>query len=85
MFTCMPQNRKQNLLALCEATKIRTEREGEKKKEEKKRKEDEKGKEYFANVSPDVGTIVKNNVGETSQRRGGAHMGVSEHIDTILN
>ena len=64
MFTCMPQNRKQNLLALCEATKIRTEREGEKKRKEKKRKEDEKGKEYFANVSPDVGTISKITLGK---------------------
>ena len=27
----------------------------------------------------------KGNVGETSERRGGAHMGFSEHINTILN
>ena len=27
----------------------------------------------------------KGNVGETSERWGGAHMGLSEHIDTILN
>ena len=27
----------------------------------------------------------KGNVGETSERRGGAHMGFSERIDTILN
>ena len=27
----------------------------------------------------------KADVGETSERRGGVHMGFSEHIDTILN
>ena len=27
----------------------------------------------------------KGNVGETSERRGGAHMGFSKHKDTILN
>ena len=27
----------------------------------------------------------KGNAGETSERRGGAHMGFSERIDTILN
>ena len=27
----------------------------------------------------------KGNVGETSERRGAAHMGFSERIDTILN
>ena len=27
----------------------------------------------------------KDNVGETSERRGGAHMGFSERINTILN
>ena len=27
----------------------------------------------------------KANVGDTSERRGGAHMGFSERIDTILN
>ena len=27
----------------------------------------------------------KGNVGETSERRGGAHIGFSERIDTILN
>ena len=27
----------------------------------------------------------KGDVGETSERRGGAHMGFAEHIDTILN
>ena len=27
----------------------------------------------------------KGNVGETSERRGGAHMGFSERIDSILN
>ena len=27
----------------------------------------------------------KCDVGENSERRGGAHMGFSEHIDTILN
>ena len=27
----------------------------------------------------------KGDVGETSERRDGAHMGFSEHIDTILN
>ena len=27
----------------------------------------------------------KGDFGETSERRGGAHMGFAEHIDTILN
>ena len=30
-------------------------------------------------------SLVFCNVGETSERRGGAHMGFTEHIDTILN
>ena len=28
---------------------------------------------------------LKGNVGKTSERRGGAHVGFSEHVDTILN
>ena len=28
---------------------------------------------------------LKGNVGETSERQGGAHMGFSERIDTVLN
>ena len=31
------------------------------------------------------GNRFKGNVGETSERRGGAHMGFSGRIDTILN
>jgi len=30
-------------------------------------------------------TGFKDNVGETSERQGGAHMDFSQHIDTILN
>ena len=32
-----------------------------------------------------TGTVSMSNAGETSERRGGAHMGFSERIDTILN
>ena len=30
-------------------------------------------------------TVSKATFGETSERRSGAHMGFSEHIDTIFN
>ena len=29
--------------------------------------------------------VSKGNVGKTSERQGGAHMGFSERIDTVLN
>ena len=32
-----------------------------------------------------VGACFKGNVGETSERQGGAHMGFSERIDIVLN
>ena len=35
--------------------------------------------------SDEHGNCFKGNAGETSERRGGAHMGISECIDTILN
>ena len=35
--------------------------------------------------SDELWNRFKGNAGETSERRGGAHMGFSERIDTILN
>ena len=35
--------------------------------------------------TPEKGNRFKGNVGDTSERRGGARMGFSERTDTILN
>ena len=45
-----------------------------------------KGRERAVVSETNIGTPdFKVKVGETSERRGGAHMGFSELIDTILN
>ena len=44
-----------------------------------------KGRERAIVSQPNIGTVWKATFGETSERRGGAHMGFSECLDTTLN
>ena len=44
-----------------------------------------KGRERAIVSQTNIGTVFQGNVGETSERRGEAHMGFSERLDTILN
>ena len=44
-----------------------------------------KGRETAIVSQTNIGTVSKATLGVTSERRGGAHMGNSQRIDTILN
>ena len=44
----------------------------------------EKTREVIVNQT-NVGTVLKATLGETSEGRGGTHMGFYEHIDATLN
>ena len=44
-----------------------------------------KGRERVIVSQTKTGTVSKATLGETGERRGGAHMGFSDHIDTLLN
>ena len=44
-----------------------------------------KGREKAIVLQTNIGTFSKATLGETSERRDGAHIGFSERIDTILN
>ena len=41
--------------------------------------------ERIATILNGIWNCLKGNIGETSERRGGAHMGFSGRIDTISN
>ena len=44
-----------------------------------------KGRERVIFRQTNIGTVSKATLGETSEKRSGAHMGFSERIDTVLN
>ena len=44
-----------------------------------------KGRERAIVNQTNIGTVSKSTMGETSERRGGAHMGFFERTNTILN
>ena len=44
-----------------------------------------KGRKWAIVNQTNIGTCFKSNVGETAERRDGAHMGISEHTHIILN
>ena len=44
-----------------------------------------KGRERVTVSQTNIGTCFKSSVGETAERRDGAHMGISEHTHIILN
>ena len=58
---------------------------GERRGKRSARRSSMKGRERAIVNQTNIGTVLKAPLGETSERRGRAHMGFSERIDTILN